>query len=189
MGTVFLGKYQVPNTYIAALMVNTDIEVTGFECQYDRTVLMLHYYPVGCLDCSCCNRRNVVINSQQPAYAVYSHNRGDIDYHYSKLTYKTLICSQCYNSMDAFIRRQNYSCKFRINYGSPHYCRILAQRDTDFNTRCVFRRWKKKAHEQSIRKKALETLRQPIMHWANRPGGPLYRLTLGKYTQTLNAMT
>lgn len=179
MGTVYLGKYQIPNTYVAALMVNTDIEVDGFESVYDRAIFMLYYYPTGCLDCSCCNRRNVTFNSQHPTYAMYSHNRGDIEYHHTRLLYKTLICTDCYKTLDPDIKRLHYACPLRINFGSPHYCRMQALKDKDFNTRCLLRRWKKKARESTIKKQALATLRIPIMHWANRPGGPLYRLLLG----------
>lgn len=180
MGTVFLGKFPIPNTFIAAMMVNTNIQVSGFQSVYNREVFMLYYYPVGKLDCCCCKKNNVQIDGAHPAYAVYSHNKGDIDYHYSKLFFKTLICSQCYDNLDPSITRYNYSCPFRVTYGSPHYCRLLANRDIYFNVRCIARRWRKRAKESSVRKEALEKLRPFIMHWASKPNGPLYKLHLQK---------
>jgi hypothetical protein len=170
IGTVYIGKYQISNTYIAAAVIHSPISVDTLRSVYNAEQKQFFLYPNGTIQCACCLQRNIPISSQAPAHVIHYKSRGDIDYHYSKMRYQGLVCHDCAQQHgDNTIQK----IQMRIVCGSIMYWRNQAIRDTpNFVIRCLVNRWR----NLTKRRKAIRTLEPYILHWASKPNGPLYRL-------------
>lgn len=170
IGTVYIGKYQISNTYIAAAVMHSMISVDSLHSVYNAEQKQFFLYPHGTIQCACCLQNNIAISTKAPAYAIHHKSRGDIDYHYRKMRYQGLVCHHCAQ------KHRDNTCQrleMRIVCGSIAYWRNQAIRDTqNFVMRCIVNRWR----NQTKRRIAIRTLEPYILHWASKPGGPLYRL-------------
>ena len=157
IGTVYIGKYQISNTYVAAAVIQSHITIHKLHSVYDGEKKQFFLYPEGIIQCACCSKNDVCISPEAHAYVIHHISRGDIDYHYRKMKYQGLVCYDCaeqhwQNSQES---KKLQFIPMRIICGSVMYWRNQAMRDTpNFVIRCLVNRWR----NRTKRRKAIKVL-------------------------------
>lgn len=180
-GLTYFGSYELDDILLSTAIKKTQslkiesIEAHTHRCHLTGQVLEYTMYPKGNFTCGCCNR-NKEVSKTNVAFVVYDPKQTTLN---DMIVYKSLVCLDCRNKIGAVLNGRLVRIRaLYIEGKSISALRKDALNDTMFRTRCVARRWKKKTAERVRVKNALTTLTYPIMHWACKPNGPLYRLAM-----------
>jgi hypothetical protein len=179
-GNVFFGKYRIDDILITKAINNTRFDCTGLDvylnrCYITGVVLDYEMCPKGTIKCGCCKETKEV-SKKQLCYVVYNRQSSDST---NMIMYNSLICFICRSKIGDKVDGKLVHIRPVLLEGSPIYhLRDEAFGNNNFIVKRFVRRWRKKTYENKKIKLALATLTYPIMHWACKLNGPLYRLAL-----------
>jgi hypothetical protein len=181
-GKAYFGKFELDDIILSQAISQSKmrvdcLETSIYRCPLSKRALEYNFYPKGKLICGCCKEIKEV-SKTQPTFAVYKRSCNGTSTS-AMIIHDSLICLPCRNKIGATYNRSIVRVRKLFLQGETiPFLRKQASDDTMFAIRCITRRWRKRTVESIRVKEALATLRGPIMKWACKPTGALYRLAM-----------